>query len=138
MKVIVSFHFLSLFFHESEDDRWSSLPRPRIAAEPVIANTSEAANEQNFMHLYAQPSTSRQFHTNGAEALKTFGTSAGNVSAAVNKPPKISQIEDDDTSFMHQPLSSSQESNISHSDHSGGSEATLPLDDDDPIDYADA
>lgn len=133
MEVIVSFSF---FLFESEDDRWSSLPRPRIVTNPAAISTPTAANEQNLMHLYAQPSTSREFHSNAPPLLPPFSSSAG----AISKAPKISQLDGD--AFKNHPHSSSQESNISHSDHSGGSEATLPLDDDDnhddPIDYADA
>lgn len=86
------------------------------------------------MHLYAQPSTSRHFNSNALPLLTSFSASARNVGAA-SKTPKISQLEGD--KFKNSPHSSSQESNNSHSDHSGGSGATLPLDDD-PIDYADA
>lgn len=133
-----SFSFFCVFLFESEDDRWSSLPRPKPATKPAAISTSIAANNQNCMHLYAQPSTSRQFHSNAPALLTSFSSSAGNISA-VNKTPKISQIEGD--KFKNSPHSSSRESNNSHSDHSGGSGVTLPLDDcdgDDPIDYADA
>lgn len=136
--IIVSFHFFCVFLFESEDDRWSSLPRPKIATEPAATSCSIASNEQNLMHLYAQPSTSRHFHSNAPPLLTSFSSSAGNVGAA-SKTPKINQLEGD--KFKNSPHSSSQESNNSHSDHSGGSGATLPLhedNDDDPIDYADA
>lgn len=92
------------------------------------------------MHLYAQPSTSRQFHSNAPPLLTSFSLSTGNVGVTSNAP-KISQLEGE--RFKNSVHSSSQESNNSHSDHSGGSGDTLPLDDDDnndddPIDYADA
>lgn len=129
--------FLSLSLFESEDDRRSSLPRSRIAPKPAAISASIAAKQQNLMHLYAQPSTSRQFHSNAKPLLTSFSSSTGNV-GATSKAPKISQFDGD--AFRNHPHSSSQESNISHSDHSGGSGATLPLEDDDhdPIDYADA
>lgn len=130
--------FFCVFLFESEDDRWSSLPRSKPTTKPAAVSTSIAANNQNCMHLYAQPSTSRQFHSNAPPLLTSFSSSAGNI-GAVSKAPKISQFEGD--KFKNSPHSSSRESNNSHSDHSGGSGATLPLDDcngDDPIDYADA
>lgn len=131
-EIIVSFSFLLCFSFESEDDRWSSLPRPKITTEPTPSTSIAANTKQNLLQLYAQPSTSRQFQSNASPFSSTC------ADATHRQTPKISKLDGD--KFKNSPHSSSQESNNSHSDHSGGSGATLRLDgdDNDSIDYADA
>lgn len=85
-------------------------------------------------HLYAQPSKSamRANHVNNQPAEASTSSSFSNVNRIL---PKTSCLGENrfKNSRAH---SSSQESNNSHSDHSGASGVTLPLDE--PIEYADA
>lgn len=117
-------------------DYVSSSQRPQNS---IILNT-----HPNFdpSHLYAKPSTSAKHRNNNnnnniAQQQQHLPSSiprddpVASTSYASDKfqLPKIS-------SFKNSAHSSSQESNNSHSDYSGGSGVTLPLDE--PIEYADA
>lgn len=116
------FHLFCLsFFHAI--DYISSPPRP----------VNSMSNKFDPSHLYALPSKSVS-RPNQASCLP--GTIEASTSSAFSNNnrslPKISSIGE---KFKNSAHSSSQESN-SHSDHSGASAVTLPLDE--PIEYADA
>lgn len=80
-------------------------------------------------HLYAQPSTSAKHRKNQtSDTTVTPNTSFSNENRIL---PKISDLGETFKNSVH---STSIESNNSHSDHSGASGITLPLD----IEYVDA
>lgn len=82
-------------------------------------------------HLYALPSKS-VLRTNQDSYLAGVASTSTAIPNSNRNLPKISLGE----RFKNSVHSSSQESNNSHSDHSGASGVTLPLDE--PIEYVDA
>lgn len=100
-----------------------SSPRP-------VANS--ISKDFDPSHLYALPSKSavRSTPTTSLQKPAEASTSSAFLHNRNNNLPKISCLGE---KFKNSAHSSSQESNNSHSDHSG---ATLPLDE--PIEYADA
>lgn len=98
----------------------TSISRPTYA-------TTNITND--IIDLYTQPSTSRQSINKDSRTEAIASTSAGLTNFTNNTIPKISASGE---SFRNSIHSSSQESNHSHSDHSGGSGVTLRIDE--PID----
>lgn len=100
-----------------------SSPRPLVN---LISN-----KEFDPSHLYALPSKS-VLRPNHAKCHQPKGEASTNTGLSNSRPKIISLGE----KFKNSAHSSSQESNNSHSNHSGASDVTLPLDE--PIEYADA
>lgn len=119
-KIICSASIILHLFRLSIVDYISS-PRPQ---NPINKNFDPS-------HLYAKPSKSAS-RSNQGNCQPEPSTSSSFTTANHNLP-KISNLGG---MFKNSTHSASQESNNSHSDHSGASGVTLPLDE--PIEYADA